>query len=118
MLTRYPTELRADMQRYYGIDIGRLGDGLSAWHVSACAAHLPPGSATLAAADPMLKWDFTQHLLFKILRMLSAEHIPYPWEEADDCGLLPEFAPLPVEEMEEWYGQEWKEVDAPCRVIA
>ena len=75
MLSQHPTELRADLQRYYGVCLDDVGRGVSVEHAAALAACLPPGSATMAAIDPRAAWTDVEWLLLAIANMLSEEKI-------------------------------------------
>lgn len=67
----YPDALRADLQRYYGIDIDHAMAGAhSAGHIAALAAHLPPDSALHVANDPDAIWTYEMVILADIRNSL------------------------------------------------
>ena len=64
MWRRHPTELRADMQRVYGVDMDEVARGsVSLEQASALAACLPHGSLCLAREDEVAGWSREQMLL-------------------------------------------------------
>lgn len=66
----YPNELRADLQRFYGVNLDEMGHGVSVAHVAALAACLPHGSLVLERIDPRTKYTETDWLLLGILNSL------------------------------------------------
>ena len=84
-LDEYPVETRADLQRFYGIDIGRLGNGVSAFHAAACLSCIGccAGSALLARMEA---------------------------EESRDEGRI-NTKSMSVEEYEAWRKMKWGEVE-------
>lgn len=50
-LGRYPDELRADLQREYGLNIDRMGAEFSCAHAAACMAHMAGPSSLRQAVD-------------------------------------------------------------------
>ena len=107
----YPTEVRADLQRYYQIDIEHMGKEHSVWQVAACVCCLPLGSALLAAVDPRNCYSVTDYLLHRIGDLLAHEHIPFPWEAGDQP--IADFGSATVEEYELWRKTEWRDIDGP-----
>ena len=76
MWRRHPAELRADLQREYGVcwdDV--LSGRVSTGHASALAACLPPGSLCLAREDERLGWTREQWLLLAVANSLRTEPI-------------------------------------------
>lgn len=109
LMARYPTELRADLQRFYGLDVETCE---SAGLLAACAACLPHGSFTLARINPAAGWGITDYKLHEIACMLAGRVLPFPWDRKEaEYEPLPEFGSVPVEDMEAWLGQEWIEVE-------
>ena len=96
----HPTELRADLQRYYGLNVDAMGRDFTANHAAACAACLPMGSATLAAYEPALRWTWTEHKLHELESILARRLLPYPWDKAAPSSV--EFEAAPVDELMEW----------------
>lgn len=73
VMRRHPTELRADLQRFFGVDIDRAMAGEhSAGHVAALVACLPSDSSTLRAENPDAAWTLESVLLAVIHNDLSA----------------------------------------------
>lgn len=74
--------MRADLQRYYGLNLDGMGADYSCAHAAALLAHMPYGSALGMAVDPSQAWTSTDYLLRQIeydLRVLS-------WQIAGDRG--------------------------------
>lgn len=81
MLRDYPNELRADLQRYYGINLDDVyGGSVSLRHAAAISVCLPNGSRTLAKIDPKSQFGYTEWLLLGILNSLREEPVD-PFEE-------------------------------------
>ena len=118
----HPTEVRADLQRYYGLYLDKLGVEFSAVQAAACLVCLPAGSALMARLNPMMGFSPAEHYLHLLLSAIAGQEIPYPWEkdvktdkaiELDESsGGLPEFEGLPHDEFMAWYNQEWREVES------
>lgn len=105
MRRRYPNELRADMQRIYGVNLDDMGRGVSVRHVAALAACLPCGSLTLERIDPRTKYTETDWLLLGILNSLRSE--PFnPFEER----ARPRRASMGADEMRAWLSRPRREV--------
>ncbi len=68
---RYPNELRADLQRYYGVNFDHVGTLVSVAHVAALSACLPLGSLVLRKIEPKTTYTETEWLLLGILNRLS-----------------------------------------------
>lgn len=80
MLARHPGELRADMQRTYGLDLDRMGTDYTVAHAAELASRLPAGSLTLGAERPELAWTDRDWMLWSIefsLRVLR-------WQATED----------------------------------
>lgn len=58
--------MRADLQRFYGLNLDRMGSEFSAYHAACCLANVPKGSALAAAIDPANEWDESGYLLAQI----------------------------------------------------
>lgn len=63
----HPNELRADLQRVYGVCLDDVGRGVSVRHAAALAACLPEGSLVLAKEDPRRGFTDAEWLLLGIL---------------------------------------------------
>ncbi len=62
------SELRADMQRVYGVDLDRVRSGeVSVRQAAALCACLPAGSLCLAAVDARLAWSTEQSLILAVV---------------------------------------------------
>lgn len=90
MWRSHPSELRADLQRVYGVcwdDVlsGRVATG----HAAALAACLPPGSLCLAREDERLGWTREQWLLLAVANSLREEPID-PFERRDVMAMDPD----------------------------
>lgn len=66
LLGSYPDELRADFQRFYGLDLSGMGADYSVAHAAALATHLPREAATVRAVAPEASWSDEAYLLSAI----------------------------------------------------
>lgn len=101
--------MRADLQRFYNLNLDEMGAAFSCSQAAACIVNLPLGSKLLARIDPRLSWSVAEHHLFAIMCAIAGEDLPYPWEEEERS--LPDFGTIPVSEMESWLNQNWREVE-------
>lgn len=62
-LENHPTALRADFQRFYGLNLDGMGADYTVEHAAALAACLPRESATMREKRPELEWGETEYLL-------------------------------------------------------
>lgn len=107
---RYRTELRADLQRFFHLDIDRVGADFSIWQAAACVACLPMGSSLLQAIDPKLQYTTTDFLLHRIGDLLAREHIPFPWEKGEQA--IADFRVMDKDAFDAWRsGNTWREID-------
>ena len=111
-LHEHPTELRADLQRYYGLNLSDMGRTFDAFHAGACAVSLPLGSSTMARVNPACAWTYANYQLHAILCAIAGKQLPYPWDEGSADGnaetetiQLAGFAT--TEEFDAWLNQEW-----------
>ena len=68
------SQLRADFQRYYGLDLDEVGYSIRVRRASDLAANLPEQAQTWRAITPQAAWDTTQYLLADVadsLRFLA-----------------------------------------------
>ena len=80
LLNERPGELRADFQRFYGLNLDGMGVDYSMLHAADLAAHLPAESATIRAEAPELEWTTAEYMLASIefsLRVLR-------WQNTED----------------------------------
>lgn len=63
LLRAHPAELRADFQRYYGLNIDGMGVDYSLFHAADLAAMLPQDSRCGIAEDPANEWTLDRQLL-------------------------------------------------------
>lgn len=63
MLANGPDALRADFQRFYGLDLDCLGGTLRVGRVADLAANLPPDAMVWRRLDPRLEWPAWVQLL-------------------------------------------------------
>lgn len=103
MQRAHPSELRADLQRYYGVSWDSVLSGaVSCEHAAALAANLPPGARCLACEDERLGWT-TQELLLLCLVNSSRDkdHQINPFDHPDakpmDVGELEKYLSAPRE---------------------
>ena len=66
VLGNHPDELRADFQRFYGLNLDGMGCEYTVAHAAALASNLPPESATVRAMVPEAAWDAHTYLLSAI----------------------------------------------------
>lgn len=78
LMGRYPDELRADLQQYYGICIDDVGTKFSVEHLACLAAQLPLQSRTLSAVDPDNCWDLSAILQACLINQFN----DYIWGKA------------------------------------
>lgn len=95
-------ELRADLQRYYGMNIERMGQDFSIWQAAACAARLPLGSSLMAAIDPKAQYTQSDFLIHRIGDILAGKHIPYPWENETERPVA-DFGSMPIDDFKRWH---------------
>lgn len=74
MLDKHPSELRADLQRYYSIDLDQARAGAhTAAHVAALAACLPTGGAVHRAIKGQdAEWTLEAVMLANIYNLFAA----------------------------------------------
>ena len=92
MRARHPRELRADMQRLYGINIDDIGASCPLLHAADLAAMLPRDSLCVQAEDESAQWGEAMYALRSIeysLRVLA-------WQNTKD-GHAGRNQPRPVE---------------------
>ena len=92
LLARHPDELRADFQRFYGLNLDGMGVDYSTLHAALLAACLPRESATVRAERPEATWGDDTYLLAAIeydLRVLA-------WQNSRD-GAKGKNRPKPVQ---------------------
>lgn len=73
-LGNHPDELRADFQRFYGLNLDGMGVEYTHAHAAALCACLPPDSAVTRAQNPAALWSDATYLLSAIeydLRVLA-----------------------------------------------
>ena len=78
--SKHSSELSADFQQYYGLDIGGIGDDFGYLHAADLAAQLPRESRSFRAINPELEWTTTEYMLWSIeysLRVLR-------WQNTED----------------------------------
>lgn len=78
---RYPDELRADFQQYYGLNIDGMGTDYSYSHAAVLVTQLPSNSRVSIAIDPDSAWEAQTWFLSYIeydLRVLA-------WQNTKDA---------------------------------
>lgn len=111
-MSRCPSLVRADLQRYYGLNIERMGVEFSAFHAAECLSCLPAGSLTLAELDKRLTYGNVEYMLHAIMTGMAGKEIPFPWEKAKSGIDGVETESLPLDEFKDWYeNTSWREVD-------
>ena len=72
-MAKHPDALRADLQRFYGVDIDRAMKGdHTAGHIAALAANLPNDACVHVAENPDSAWTLELILLADVRNHLSA----------------------------------------------
>jgi hypothetical protein len=72
-LDRDESAVRADLQRYYGIDLDHAMAGEhSAGHVAALMAHLPSDSSVRRSESPDAAWSLEASMLALLYNLLTA----------------------------------------------
>lgn len=66
MLDAAPDALRADVQRFYGLDLDQLGHEIRVRRMADLSANLPQNAAVWGRIDPRAQWDTTTQLLANI----------------------------------------------------
>ena len=66
LLGSHEGELRADFQRFYGLNLDGMGSAYSVAHAAALAANLPRESACVRAVAPEAAWSDEAYLLANI----------------------------------------------------
>lgn len=103
--------MRADLQRYFGLNLDRLGVEFGAFHCAECIANLPLGASLLREIDPRFGWTNQEHMLHGIMCGLAGKEIPYPWDKSGGIDGL-DTQGLPLDEFRDWYeNNNWKEVE-------
>lgn len=95
-MAKRKTELRADFQRVYGLNIDDMGEGYSVKHAADLAAMLPKDSLVFKAENPAFEWSETQYMLRSIefsLRILI-------WQNSKD-GQKGKNKPKPIDTPEQ-----------------
>lgn len=65
-LSKHPSELRADFQQYYGLNLDGMGRDYSMLHAADLAAQLPKNSRSFVAEKPQLEWTNVELFLWSI----------------------------------------------------
>lgn len=108
----HPTEVRADLQRYYGISLDDIGDRVSVFQAASCLACVPLGSNLAAAINPEATWGSEAHLLHAILSSICGKEIAKPWgKKRNDL----EYESIGIDEFADWYNQDWR--DTGCQIV-
>lgn len=78
---RYPEELRADLQQYYGLNLDGMGVDYSYSHAAILVKQLPQSSRLYRVSDSNYRWSEEAWLLWHIehdLRVLA-------WQQTKDA---------------------------------
>ena len=88
---KYPCELRADLQRFYSIDIDHAMSGAhTAEHIAALVACFPTDALTYRAANSDASWTRDQIILAELRNMLAR----FIWGFGDPKKRGPEPKPI------------------------
>lgn len=66
MLKSAPDKLRADFQRFYGLNLDDVGISIRPRRAADLAANLPENARIWRALNPQAEWTTSQHLLANI----------------------------------------------------
>ena len=66
MLAKAPDRLRADFQRFYGLDLDMVGHGIRCRRAADLATRLPREACVWQAFDKRMEWTVTDWLLASI----------------------------------------------------
>ncbi|WP_346681864.1 hypothetical protein [Bifidobacterium pullorum] len=66
MMDVAPDALRADIQRFYGLDLDELGHSVRPRRMADLAANLPTNATIWGRIDPKAQWDVATQLLADI----------------------------------------------------
>lgn len=97
---KYPDELRADFQQYYGLNLDGMGVDYSYQHAAVLVTQLPPNCRVFQQDNPDLIWTTETWFLAQIehdLRVLA-------WQNTKDAQKrrnFPKFVKTPKEYAEE-----------------
>lgn len=79
-LARHETELRADLQRLYGMNLdAAMCGGATPEHVAALVHHLPPDSCLGVAMEPDNAWTLEATMLAAIFNSIQL----WQWSQSD-----------------------------------
>ena len=76
-MRRYPDELRADFQQFYGLNLDRMGADYTRLHAAALCVQLPRESRLVRAMDPSAAWGDSEYIaraMEHTLRVLSWQY--------------------------------------------
>lgn len=109
----FPTQTRADLQRFFNLNLDRMGTEFTAFHAASCLACLPRGSALLSELFPEMRWSDQEFMLHGVLAALVGKEIPYPWtSKSNGNGIGVETKAVPIDQFKDWYEKSnWKEVE-------
>lgn len=82
MLCAYPDVLRADLQRFYGLNLDDLGYGLRARRAADLAANLPPEARIWGKLNSACSWSTGDYLLANIADATSF----MAWAQTSDAA--------------------------------
>lgn len=115
LLRKYPSQVRADVQRFYGLCLDDVGEAFSIRHLADLVLNLPRESATVRAVAPETVWGPQEHLLAEVadtLRWIAwskssdgaknrnkPKPIPRPGQADKSAGRFKDAAVLPVDEV-------------------
>ena len=102
------TQVRADLQRYYRLNIERMGTDFSIWQAAACAAALPLGSTLMQAIEPKAMYTLSDFLMHRIGDILCGKHIPYPWEENETEKPVADFGKMDIDDFKAWHAERFE----------
>lgn len=99
----FPGAARADLQRFYGLNIDKVGADFTIFHAAECMAYLPPECALLSTERKGVMFGITDYVLWKMLGSIAGQKVPFPWEESEERGNLPKFKHQTKDQYLEWY---------------
>lgn len=120
MIATAPDKLRADFQRFYGLDLDEVGYSVRVRRAADLAANLPEQATIWRVYNKQAVWDTSEHLLADMADSLRAlvwsktkdasrrgarfnGSIPRPWEAANGEDLQLLDVEQADELMRKWY---------------
>jgi len=102
-LRDHPNEVRADLQRFFGLNMDNMGVDFTLLHAAVCISHLPYGSALVARYQPNTQITIGTMPIKPLIDALAHK------DESDNP--LANAVSMPMDEFMQEINKEWKDVD-------